>query len=165
MPPSTMPPCWIPGPRSTSRAREPPWSPATGSIFGRRVRSLTALRAALVCERGDALCIGMGMPREWLASGSTVPRRRPPTAFGSTSFELHYDRETHAIEGSVTVAENCDASQLRVYLRIPSTMTPRTAGLPSGLRIDQEQPIASGARSCPCRSSSGLAGVCIQRPD
>ncbi len=110
---------------------------------------VTALRAALVCERGDALCIGMGMPREWLASGSAVRVAGAPTAFGSTSFELRYDRETHAIEGSVTVAENCDASQLRVYLRIPSTMTPRAADLPSGLRIDQEQPIASGAPSCP----------------
>ena len=49
----------------------------------------------------------------------------------------------------MAVPETCDASQLRVYLRLPGTMTPRAADLPSGLRIDQEQPIAAGAPPCP----------------
>ncbi len=110
---------------------------------------VTALRAALVLERDDALCIGMGMPRQWLASGRAVRVAGAPTAFGRTSFELRYDREAHAIKGSVAVPEICDASQLRVYLRMPERMTPRAADLPAGLRIDQEQSIAAGAPPCP----------------
>ena len=91
----------------------------------------------------------MGMPRQWLASGRAVRVAGAPTAFGRTSFELRYDREAHAIKGSVAVPEICDASQLRVYLRMPERMTPRAADLPAGLRIDQEQPIAAGAPPCP----------------
>ena len=91
----------------------------------------------------------MGMPRQWLASGKTIRVADAPTAFGRMSFELRYNRESRAIEGSVTVPETCDASQLRVYLRMPDTMTPRAADLPSGLHIDQEQPIAAGAPPCP----------------
>ena len=121
---------------------------------------VTALRAALVYERGDTLCIGMGMPREWLASGKAVRVTGAPTAFGRTSFELHYDRETHVIEGSVSVPENCDASQLRVYLRLPGTMTPRVAELPGGLRLEQEQPIAAARRRVPYWSSSIPAAFC-----
>jgi hypothetical protein len=110
---------------------------------------VAALRAALVLERGDALCIGKGLPRQWLASGQPVRVTEAPTAFGRTSFELRYDREAHVLEGSVTVPENCDANQLRVYLRLPETMTPRDADLADGLRLELNQPIASGTRPCP----------------
>jgi len=110
---------------------------------------VTALRAALVCERDDALCIGMGMPRQWLASGRPIRVAGAPTAFGRTSFELRYDRKAGAIVGTVDMAETCDASQLRIYLRMPGTMAPRAGDLPGGLRIDQERPIAVGAPPCP----------------
>ncbi|MHB0958994.1 MAG: hypothetical protein ACYC0X_26945 [Pirellulaceae bacterium] len=110
---------------------------------------VTAMRAALLLERGDALCIGMGMPREWLASGKAIRVAGAPTAFGQTSFEMRYDRETRTIEGAVNVPETCHSRQLRVYLRMPDTMTLQAADLPGGLHIDREQPTATGAPSCP----------------
>ena len=129
--------------------------PGTNTVTGDRQHIwtsgalVTALRAALVCERGDALCIGMGMPRQWLASGRSVRVAGAPTAFGRTSFELRYDRKACAIVGTVDVAETCEASQLRIYLRMPDTMAPRGGNPPGGLRIDQERPIAVGAPPCP----------------
>ncbi len=110
---------------------------------------VTALRAALVLETGDALCIGRGLPREWLASGKAVRVANAPTACGRISFELRYNRAARAIEGSVALPESCEASQLRVYLRLPGTITPRATDLPSGLRIDHERPVAAGAPPCP----------------
>jgi hypothetical protein len=129
--------------------------PGTATVTGDRQHIwtsgafVTALRSALVFEREDALCIGMGMPREWLASGRPIRVAGAPTAFGPVSFRLLYRRETGAVEGSVDLPEVCTAGVLRVYLRMPGTMTPRTEGLPEGLHIEQEQPIARDAPSCP----------------
>lgn len=109
----------------------------------------TALRSALVYERGRTLCIGLGMPRQWLASGKPIRVAGAPTAFGTTSFELCYSREGNTIRGTVTVSDSCDASELRVYLRLPDTLEPRAVTLPAGMRIEQEQPIAADAPRCP----------------
>jgi hypothetical protein len=129
--------------------------PGTTMVTGDRQHIWTsgafvmALRSALVVERGDELCIGMGMPREWLASGRPVRVTGAPTAFGPTSFELCLDRAAGVIEGSVTLSETCDARALRVYLRLPATITPRAGELPPGQRIEHEQPIAASAPACP----------------
>ncbi|MCU0963263.1 MAG: hypothetical protein MUF48_24490 [Pirellulaceae bacterium] len=129
--------------------------PGTTTVTGDRQHIWTsgafvmALRSALVVERGDELCIGMGMPREWLDSGRPVRVAGAPTAFGPISFELCYDRAAGAIEGSVTLAATCDARALRVYLRLPATITPDAGELPPGQRIEIEQPIAASAPACP----------------
>jgi len=110
---------------------------------------LTALRAALVVERGETLCLGTGLPREWLASGRPIRVTGAPTAFGPTSFDLCYDRQQHALAGSVSVPEPCAARQLRIHLRLPAGLTPRAGDLPAGLRIELAQPLAAGAPPCP----------------
>lgn len=110
---------------------------------------VTALRSALILERGESLCIGLGMPREWLASGRAIRVADAPTTFGQTSFELRYNRETHTIDGLVALPKSSSARELRVYLRVPDTMTLSSTDLPSGMRLEQEQPIAFGAPACP----------------
>ena len=105
-PPSTTPPCSIPGPRSITSVREPPRSPATGSISGPRARSSPPCELPW-CSNAATRCASAWACRgEWLASGKAVRVAGAPTAFGRTSFELRYDREARAIEGSVAVARD-----------------------------------------------------------
>jgi len=109
---------------------------------------VTALRAALVCERGDTLCVGMGLPRHWLASGQAIRVADAPTAFGPISFEMRYDRDQQAIHVTGTVPETCQASQLRIYLRLPDWLAVPVGELSSGLRVEQEEPRTPGAPPC-----------------
>lgn len=108
----------------------------------------TALRSALVYERGDTLCIGLGMPRQWLASGKPIRVTGAPTAFGTTSFEMCYSRDSKAIEGTVAVPDSCDARELRVYLRLPASFRLGAASLLAGMRLEEEQPVAVNAPKC-----------------
>jgi hypothetical protein len=109
----------------------------------------TGLRSALVFERGRTLCIGLGMPRQWLASGKPIRAAGAPTAFGTTSWELCYHHKDSEIRGSVAVPDTCDASELRVYLRLPDTLRLRATQLPNGMHIEEEQPVAADAPKCP----------------
>ncbi len=110
---------------------------------------VTALRSALVLERGDSLCIGAGMPREWLASGKPVSVTNAPTAFGPISFSLCYDRQSHRLTGSVSVPESCEASQLRVHVRLPLDWSPCGDDLSAPWRMEQQQPLAKNTPPCP----------------
>ena len=110
---------------------------------------VTALRAALVLRTRRCSVHRHGHAARVACLGQRGPRcRRPHRVREDVVRAALRPGSTHhrRIGGR---PETCDASQLRVYLRIPSTMTPRAADLPSGLRIDQEQPIAAGAPPCP----------------
>jgi hypothetical protein len=77
------------------------------------------LRLMFVQERGDELCLGRALPRQWLADGSRIAIRRAMTHFGLMTLEI----ESAAAEGQITVQldppRRNPPSRIRLRLRHP----------------------------------------------
>jgi hypothetical protein len=72
------------------------------------------MREMLVREEGDALLLGSGLPRAWLADGKHVEIERAATRFGPVDMRI----ESHVAENRVEVTLKLPDRQKRTALRI-----------------------------------------------
>ncbi len=84
------------------------------------------LREMLVMERGDALELGLGVPRAWMADGQHVKVERAAIYFGRLDLEI----ESHAAVG-----------EIRAVVRLEPTVAPKALRL--RLRHPDGPPMAS----------------------
>jgi hypothetical protein len=97
---------WVPEP---GKGAGPMYKTPDESMFVQWMRDM------LVREEGDALLLGAGLPRAWLADGRHVEIQRAATLFGPVDMRI----ESHVAQDRVDVALKLPDRQKRTALRIP----------------------------------------------
>ena len=79
------------------------------------------MRDSLVMENADGkgLELGLGIDREWMASGEAVGIAKASTHFGDVTYEMRYDEGKGVVKVSVTAPKRVQAEWVRVHVRLP----------------------------------------------
>jgi hypothetical protein len=97
---------WVPEP---GKGAGPMYKTPDESMFVQWMREM------LVREEGDALLLGSGLPRAWLADGKHVEIQRAATRFGPVDMRV----ESHVAENRVDLMLKLPDRQKRTAIRIP----------------------------------------------
>jgi hypothetical protein len=97
---------WIPEP---GKGAGPMYKTPDESMFVQWMRDM------LVREEGDALLLGSGLPRAWLADGKHIEIQHAATLFGPLDMRI----ESHLAQNRVEVTLKLPEHQKRTALRIP----------------------------------------------
>jgi hypothetical protein len=97
---------WVPEP---GKGAGPMYKTPDESMFVQWMRDM------LVLEDGDALRLGAGLPRAWLADGKRVNIERAATLFGAVDMTV----ESHVARNEVDVRLKLPGKQKRTVLRVP----------------------------------------------
>jgi len=136
-----------PGTAKTSGDRQHLWTPIA---VGRVLRDAMVREAAgnagqpemlenNAAETGG-LQLGLGAPREWLASGGTVGLTNAATHFGCTSYAMQYDATTGIVSGQVDFMGHAAPDAPRpawaeLYIRLPRGLRVESVNADSGATI------------------------------
>lgn len=109
------------------------WVPAYGQGGGPLYKTpdeskfIQWMRQMLVLERGEALELGLGVPRAWMADGQRVKLERAATYFGKLDLELNSQAASGAILASVRLTPTEPPKAIRLRLRHPEGKRLRSA--------------------------------------
>jgi hypothetical protein len=109
------------------------WVPAYGRGGGPLYKTpdeckfIQWMRQMLVLERGEALELGLGVPRAWMADGQRVKLERAATCFGKLDLELNSQAAAGAALASVRLAPTEPPKAIRLRLRHPEGRPLRSA--------------------------------------
>jgi len=101
------------------------WVPAYGQGGGPLYKTpdeckfIQWMRQMLVLERGEALELGLGVPRAWMADGRRVKIERAATYFGKLDLEINSQAASGAVLASVRLAPTEPPRAIRLRLRHP----------------------------------------------
>lgn len=85
------------------------------------------MRHLLIFERGDALELGLGVPRAWMADGQRVRVERAATYFGPLDLTLESRVAQAAIHASIRLRPHTQPGAVRLRLRHPDGRLLRSA--------------------------------------
>jgi hypothetical protein len=105
------------------------------------VAVVRCLRDCLVMEDGGGkgLELGLGIDREWLASGEPVGIAKASTHFGDVTYAMRYDAEKGVVKVSVTAPKRVQAEWVRVHVRLPGGMKVASVKAKGGAVVKVEE--------------------------
>jgi hypothetical protein len=109
------------------------WVPAYGKGAGPLYKTpdeckfIQWMRQMLVLERGQALELGLGVPRAWMTEGQRIKVERAATYFGKLDLEINSRVASGAILASVRLVPTEPPKAIRLRLRHPEGKPLRSA--------------------------------------
>ena len=103
-------------------------------------RFIQWMRNMLVCERGNDLELGLGVPRAWMQHGKQIKIERAATWFGKVDLDIQSKADADQVDARVRLAVTDAPRVIWLRLRHPQNKPIRAAtvnGQPA--RIDQER--------------------------
>ena len=85
------------------------------------------MRQMLVLERGQALELGLGVPRAWMRDGQRVAIQRAATFFGPLDLEIRSHAATQGIEATVRLGKMVAPRTIALRLRHPEGKSIKSA--------------------------------------
>ena len=118
-----------PGTNKCSGDRQHLWTP---------VAVVRAIRDMLIMENGNGLNLGLGIDREWLASGESIGIERASTHFGNVNYRINYESANSSVAGEITLENNFSAEWIALHIRLPEGLKLKTVDRSSQATISPD---------------------------